>query len=633
MGSLIRSVARKAVIVPCTLFSAAWPLSGARLEVGPGKPFTKPCEAFAAAAPGDIIEIDAAGDYDGDVCVIRPDNLTIRGVGGRAKIDAAGKHAEGKGIWVIDGDNITVENIEFSGAKVPDRNGAGIRIQGRNLTVRNCYFHDNEDGILGGHNQGHILIEYCEFARNGYGNGYTHNIYIGHTERFTLRYSYSHDGISGHLVKSRAAENFILYNLLDTGDGTSSYEIDLPNGGFALVLGNVIRQGVRTENSVLLTYREEGPDARNPSEQLIVAHNTFINDRPRGTFIRLAAAVSTPALVRNNIFVGPGTLVSQPGARLEGNLHSLDPGVIGGREEHYRLRQDSPAVDAGVEPGEFQGRSLAPTSHYLHPACGEGRALVSGWDLGAFEFGGRKAPLPDAPERCQQGAGDAAVAVVNAATFTLGPLAPGSLVSLFGNGLADREEAAATIPLPRTLAGVTVMVDGTPLPLYYASPGQVNAQLPVEVAPGRVRLTCVRSGLEGPDAVLTLQESAPGIFTYPGSDRAVAINNKGWSLNGPDNPVRPGEVVVVYVTGQGPVEPPVPTGEAAPESPLSYALLPASARIGGQPSEVLFLGLAPDMVGVAQANLLVPDVPAGEHLLVLTVGGESSPPVKVFVGR
>jgi len=608
-------------------------LHAARLEVGPGKPFAKPCEAFAAADDGDLIEIDASGDYDGDVCVIRPDNLTIRGVGGRARIDAAGKHAQGKGIWVIDGDNVTVENIEFSGAKVPDRNGAGIRIQGRNLTVRNCYFHDNEDGILGGHGLGHIVIEYSEFARNGYGNGYTHNIYIGHTERFTLRYSYSHDGISGHLVKSRAAENYILYNLLDTAGGTSSYEIDLPNGGFALVMGNVVRQGPRSENSVLLTYREEGPDERNPSEQLIVVHNTFINDRPRGTFIRLAAGVATPALVRNNIFVGPGALVSQPGARLEGNLHSLDPGVVGGREEHYRLRQDSPAVDAGGDPGEFNGISLRPTRHYLHPACGEGRALVGGWDLGAFEFGGRMAPLEDAPERCRSQAGDAPVAVVNAATFAFGPLAPGSLVSLFGEALADREEAAETIPLPRSLAGATVMLDGVPLPLYYASPGQINAQLPVGITPGPARLTCIRGGAEGPDAVLALEESGPGVFTYPGTDRAIAINNKDWTLNSPDNPVRPGEVLVVYVTGQGPVEPPVPTGEAAPEAPLSYASLPASATIGGKPSDVLFLGLAPGMVGVAQANLAAPDVAAGEQPLVLTVGARTSPPVRVFVGR
>ncbi len=611
---------------------AALPLSGARLEVGPGKPYAKPCEAFSAASPGDTIEIDAAGDYDGDVCVIRPDNLTIRGVGGRAKIDAAGKHAQGKGIWVIHGDDVTVENIEFSGAKVPDRNGAGIRIEGRNLTVRNCYFHDNEDGILGGADQGQIVIEYSEFARNGYGSGYTHNIYIGHTQRFTLRYCYSHDGISGHLVKSRAAENYILYNLLDTGDGTSSYEIDLPNGGFALVLGNVIRQGVRTENSVLLTYREEGPDERNPSEQLIVVHNTFINERPRGTFVRLAPDVATPALVRNNIFAGPGALVSQPSAQLEGNLAAPDPAAAGLVPDAYRLRQDSPAVDAGVEPGDFGGLPLRPVSHYLPSACGEGRALVGRYDVGAFEFGGRMAPLGEAPDRCRSTSAEPAVAVVNAATFTPGPLAPGSLVSLFGQGLADREEAAGSIPLPRTLAGTMVMLDGVPLPLYYASPGQINAQLPVEAASGKSRVTCIRAGLEGPDAVVTLAEANPGIFTYAASDRAVAVNNADWSLNGPQNPVRPGDVVVVYVTGQGSVDPPVPTGEAAPAAPLSYVELPASATIGGETAQVLFLGLAPGMVGVAQANLLIPELPPGKHALILSVGGHSSPPVRIHVG-
>src|SRR6267143_3144035 len=95
--------------------------SASTLQVGPGKPFAKPCAAILAATAGDTIEIDSTGVYDGDVCAWSTDNLTIRGVGtGRAVINAAGNNSQGKGIWVITGKNSTVENIEFTGATVPD---------------------------------------------------------------------------------------------------------------------------------------------------------------------------------------------------------------------------------------------------------------------------------------------------------------------------------------------------------------------------------------------------------------------------------------------------------------------------------------------------------------------------------
>ena len=162
---------------------------GATLLVGPGRTNANPSDAAGAAQDGDVIEIDA-GTYVGDVAIWWANNLTIRGVGGYAHLEANGQHAQGKAIWVIKGNNTTVENIEFSGATVADRNGAGIRQEGAGLTVRHCYFHDNENGILGG--AGDIVIEYSEFAKNGFGDGYSHNMYISNAASFTLRHSYSH---------------------------------------------------------------------------------------------------------------------------------------------------------------------------------------------------------------------------------------------------------------------------------------------------------------------------------------------------------------------------------------------------------------------------------------------------------
>ncbi|MES2321754.1 MAG: right-handed parallel beta-helix repeat-containing protein [Pseudomonadota bacterium] len=280
--------------------------AAAVLAVGPGKFHATPCSAFAAAGSGDTIEI-AAGTYRGDVCAIHAHKLLIRGVNGRPIIDAAGRHAMGKGTWVVLGHNITIENVEMLGAKVPDRNGAALRLEGTGFTLRGSYLHDNENGILGGANAASdILIETSEFSRNGFGTGQTHNVYIGTVRSLVFRYNYTHDAHVGHNLKSRAQSNQILYNRFSgTGLGQPSYEIDLPNAGLSRVSGNVIRQPAANQNATLLSYGAEG--ASNASDQLCVSDNAFINDDPvRGIFIQLAPSVATPAFVQNNVFVGKG---------------------------------------------------------------------------------------------------------------------------------------------------------------------------------------------------------------------------------------------------------------------------------------------------------------------------------------
>jgi len=293
-------------------------LGAATLQVGPDKPFQAPCAAIAVAATGDVIEIDA-GLYRRDVCVIRRDNLTLRGVNGRAHLEAEDASAQGKAIWVIHANDVVVENIEFSGASVPDQNGAGIRAEGMNLTVRNCYFHDNQDGILESNVAGsNILIEFSEFDHNGFGTGQAHNLYIGHAGSLTFRFNWSHRAKVGHLLKSRASQNYIYFNRLTDETGNSSYEIDLPNGGSSYVIGNLIEQGKNTGNSTILSYLEEG--LLTAGKDLHVINNSFVNDRPAGgTFIHLASAAD-PALVKNNIFAGPGTVCDQPKATLTTNF-------------------------------------------------------------------------------------------------------------------------------------------------------------------------------------------------------------------------------------------------------------------------------------------------------------------------
>lgn len=134
---------------------------------------------------------------------------------------------------VIRGADTTVEHVEFSGGRVPDKNGADP--------------------------QSDVLVEHSEFHHNGAGDGYSHNLYIGQVRSFTLRFCSSHHKRTGHLVKSRAQASSILYNwLMDEADGTSSYVIDLPNGGRSVVIGNIIHHGPRAENGLAVSYGAEG---------------------------------------------------------------------------------------------------------------------------------------------------------------------------------------------------------------------------------------------------------------------------------------------------------------------------------------------------------------------------------------
>jgi hypothetical protein len=167
--------------------------------VGPGKTYTNVCDGINAAKVNDTVQVDAAGNYDGESCAWDTDNLTITGVNGRPKINLTSAPSNDKGIFTITAAHVTIENFEFSGATSSDANGAGIRHQGLNLTVRGCYFHDNQDGVLGvpainqsgtpEPGEGSVLVETSEFAHNGAGDGESHNMYIGNYGNFTLRAS------------------------------------------------------------------------------------------------------------------------------------------------------------------------------------------------------------------------------------------------------------------------------------------------------------------------------------------------------------------------------------------------------------------------------------------------------------
>jgi MYXO-CTERM domain-containing protein len=374
--------------------AVASPGMAATILVGPGQTYTKPCQAIAVAQAGDVIQVDASGSYDGDTCAWSTDNLTITGVNGRAKIDLTGvTPAQQKGIFTIGGTaSATIENFELSGAAISSsagNNGAGIRHQGLNLTVRNCFIHDNQDGILAAPttaNTGTILVENTELSSNGAGDGYSHNLYIGDFAELTMRFSYSHLAKVGHLFKSRAYITNVLYNRLsDETGGTASYEVDIPNGGTGVVLGNLIEQSATTQNPNIITFGEEGLPAGYDSH-LYVVNNTVLNDLGSGTFV--VDAATTPAVITNNIFASGGTPSSQPGAVLTTNFTTGNPMFAGVASYDVSLLAGSPCIDKGTAPGTSSQGSLSPVFEYVHPLSEVARTVVgAAIDIGAYEYG------------------------------------------------------------------------------------------------------------------------------------------------------------------------------------------------------------------------------------------------------
>lgn len=345
-------------------------------RVGPDRELRTPSAAAAVARDGDTVLIDA-GTYPGDVATWTQDDLTLRAVGGRAHLRADGENAQGKAIWVIAGDRTQVDRLEFSGAAVPDGNGAGIRQEGDDLTITRSWFHDNENGLLTGAGpESDIVIRQSRFFRNGAGDGYTHNVYVGAVRSLTVTGSWLWGADTGHELKSRAARNTVVGNLISDRGATASYSIDLPNGGRSLVAGNTLVQGPRSENSALVSYGAEGLTG---SRRIWVVNNTFVNRRPTGTFVALAAG--SRAVLRNNLLVGPGELTTLDGVparanRRVGTRHFADP-----EEDDFRLRAGSPAIDRGVRvPPQWR-----PRWEYVHPAGQARRPRAGRVDVGAFE--------------------------------------------------------------------------------------------------------------------------------------------------------------------------------------------------------------------------------------------------------
>jgi uncharacterized protein (TIGR03437 family) len=203
--------------------------------------------------------------------------------------------------------------------------------------------------------------------------------------------------------------------------------------------------------------------------------------------------------------------------------------------------------------------------------------------------------------------------VVNGASFT-SSLAAGELVSIFGQRLASGISQASGFPLPISLDGSTVTLNGTPMALTFASPGQINAALPLDaLGPATVRVTTPAGFAE---TAINIADVAPAIFPS-------AITHADGTPVSATAPVTPGETLVIYMTGLGQVDGIIGAGQAAPLSPLLRVLAPVQVRIGATtPITPGFAGLTPGLVGVYQVNVAVPqNLPAAVYSLSVSEKG------------
>lgn len=290
-------------VVFASMFLAACGASQAAvLDAGTGQRYAQPSAAIAAAQNGDTVQIHP-GQYF-DCAIIRQSNITIEGVGDGVVL--TDRTCGGKAILITNGNNITIRNLTLQRARVPDQNGAGIRIQGGNLTVENTRFINNQMGILGGNNpQATVRVIRSSFIGNGECSGdcAAHAIYVGPVAELDVEQSRFRDTRNGHNIQSHAAMTRVTNcDIQDGPDGTSSYQISIPLGGSLIAEGNTLEKGPHAQNwSASIAIGQGG--ARQPTNEITISNNLLINDTGHTTiFVRNLTA--TPAQLSNNTFRG-----------------------------------------------------------------------------------------------------------------------------------------------------------------------------------------------------------------------------------------------------------------------------------------------------------------------------------------
>jgi hypothetical protein len=380
--------ARRSILVALLCLMPIGAAQSATLLVGPGGFPMGFAQAIAQAKDGDQIDV-LPGTYKGDVAVIAQRRLRIRGVATRPVFEADGKSAEGKAIWVVRDGDVEIENIEFRGARVADNNGAGIRFEKGRLLVRKCRFIDNQNGILTSNFEAaELRIEDSEFAQAPHSKGILpHLLYVGRIGMFSVTGSRFHQGFEGHLIKSRARSSRIAYNLIYDGrGGAASYEIDLPVGGDAVIIGNIIGQSAQTQSPVVVAY---GAEAKAwDKNRLLLSHNTLISDHAYAWFLRAwpeKLPPDTPIRAVNNLSAGPGVFTLCASGAFDGNVPALARMLEDPQALAFELKRDGFLRGRADDPRALAGDEAVPSAEFTLPIGTQPLAPPQRWSPGALQ--------------------------------------------------------------------------------------------------------------------------------------------------------------------------------------------------------------------------------------------------------
>ncbi len=316
------------------------------------------------------------------------------------------------------------------------------------------------------------------------------------------------------------------------------------------------------------------------------------------------------------------------------NQYLKTPGVGNVNPGLYRMARTNPSVFHDITVGNniVPCRTGTPnctsglSGGSFGFSAGPGYDLASG--LGSLDATQFVTQWNNQPPQLSGGA------VVNGAGFAAGaPVAPGSIISIFGVNLASATQNASAVPLSTTLVDARVTIGGVNAPLFFVSPLQINAQLPFEAALGNQSVIVSISGVSSNAIPVTVAAAAPGIFTY-GTNFAAA-QHANFQLIGPSSPAAAGETIIVYGTGQGTaLSSTVATGAAAPSSGIAVSSgIKITATVGGVNAPVTYAGLTAGLVGLLQVNLQIPSgLASGNYPLVITMNTTASNAATIAVG-
>jgi len=409
------------------------------------------------------------------------------------------------------------------------------------------------------------------------------------------------------------------------------YMAATPNGEFAILLDG---------NGVVYLYdalADEFVQRRQVVQAPIQGYFGPVAAGPRGQYFVVNGLILNQALTV--------TSLAAPGSRPVAGVAAAGGNLVARFTTPVRVNAAAPATDppvidlVDVNSGMARGVPAPALEGPLLPQIGTARVNIDGRTLAVHPAGTvayvlTASGLSIVPLDAQPGANRPVISrngVVSLGSYQ--PIiAPNSLVSIFGTNLG-REEAATSAPLPVTLGGVCVTLNNNPIPLFYVSPGQINAQIPPEIAVNRYPLV-VRSfekKLSSAPATVSLTRYAPAVLVDAAGQAAIFHAGGGQAVS-KEHPTSRDDRLVLYAVGLGPVSGPrLAAGVPAPESPLALTgpvkVYFDDPTIKESEIAVEFSGLAPGYVGLYQINLYVPWYRRRGEALPVTVkiGGVSSP--------